>query len=133
MTAWWNDEFERPAGLIVNKVMGISAALGGDVMIANNNQHSPAPHAGQPSHPSPNRQTKRKANKKIKGKGKQNYGSPNAAAAASLYCIICKGTDHMMQQCSQYDPNHGKGPKGGKGKGGKPKGGKDSKGKAKGW
>jgi hypothetical protein len=129
MKDWWVDEFERPAGLIKNKVMGISEVIGGDVMIATNNQYSPAPHVVQT--PGQQKPSHVKRNGRKKGKGNKpsgSNGSPsNTAAASTLFCIICKATDHNMKQCRQYDPNHGKG---GKGKGGKPKGGKD-KGKGK--
>jgi hypothetical protein len=127
MKDWWYDEFERPAGMIVNKVMGLNTAIGGDVLIATNNQNSPAPHAA-PLHGQPKLTNVKRNDRKAKAKGgKGGKGSPsNGVAASSSFCVICKGTDHNMKYCPQYDPNHGKGAKG---KGGKPKG---DKGKGKG-
>ena len=134
MKDWWNDEFERPAGLINIKVMNLGAVLGGDVQIASTYHHSPSP--AQPNNQPKNGggkgtpSNKRKRNQS-KPHGKQGQkggnGSPaNAAAASQLWCKICRVTDHDHLQCPQYDPNFGKKGKGGKsGKAGKnKKGGK---------
>ena len=134
MKDWWNDEFERPAGLINIKMMNLGAALGGDVQIASTPHHTPAP--VQPNiqvkngggKGTPNGQPKRKRARSGKqGQQKGGNGSPpNSAAASQLWCKICRSSDHDYLQCSQYDPNFGKSGKGGKpGKSGKKgKGGK---------
>jgi len=141
MKDWWMDEFERPAGLIVNKVMGIGAVLGGVVQIATTHQHhSPAQlqhqlnmpakngNANKPNNNNKKRQRSKGAQKRQtppaqRSLGAGQHGSPsNGAGGSQLYCKNCKATDHDHPQCQLYDPNYakGKGGKGGKnGKGGK--------------
>jgi len=132
MKDWWVDEFERPAGLINSKVMGIGAVIGGDVQIATSYQRPSAPHQ-QPAQINGGGKGRERASKRKRGKGgnpntkgqhqtSQGNGSP--AAASDLHCKICKATDHEFTQCNRYDPNHGKNGKGGK----KGKGGKNTKG-----
>jgi hypothetical protein len=119
MKDWWVDEFERPAGLINAKVMGISAVIGGDVQIATSHHRAPAPPqpAAQINGAGRGSKRQRKREKGSKGGGKdkkhQSNGSPSGPTPEG--CKICKATDHTFTQCNQYDPNFGKnGHKGGK-------------------
>jgi len=127
MKDWWNDEFERPAGLINSRVMAVGSAIGGDVQIATSHQRAPAQNQQpqQQQQQQPPRPNKRKRNKGGNPKGSpkgQGNGSPTTTV---IPCKICKSTDHTFTQCSLFDPNHGKGKGSKKGKGGK--GGKNGK------
>jgi len=130
MKDWWNDEFERPAGLIVAKIMSLGAALDGDVQIAHQApaqlQHQlnmPPKNGkgrGQPKGQPNNKRQRNQPTKLPPLPALHNNGSPaNAAAASQLHCVICKATDHEKTQCRLFDPNHqqNKGKKGAKGKG----------------
>jgi hypothetical protein len=107
---FWTDQFERPAGLIASHVRQLSSVIDGDVQIT---RGKGSPQQQQPPSGGPRvQQPKKKANKK-KPFGKNGRDSPP--------CVICKSEDHAMTACHLYDPNHGKGKGGRKGKKGKGK------------
>jgi hypothetical protein len=121
MKDWWNDEFERPAGLINTKVLNIGNVLGGDVQISSNHQRTSAPQ--QPHQPAKGTGKVAKTKKKTtnnnnrkggdkganKGGNKGGNSNPSTAAASGLWCKICKSDQHDHVQCPQFDPNFSKG------------------------
>jgi hypothetical protein len=142
MKDWWMDEFERPAGLIVSKVMSLNAALGGDVQIASMHQQYQPPAQLQHQLNMPQKTGRGKGGGQHKNPGKRqrvtkngqtpppqqaispgHNGSP--ASSSLLSCKICRATDHDYLNCTRYDPHYrSSSSKGGKvAKGGK-KGGK---------
>ena len=144
MKDWWTDEFERPAGLIVTHVKGLNYGLGGDVQIAGQRTTPFQPPQSNNSNNGDNGgKGVRKNNNKNKNKGPRNQGHQNgaaptniakggkggkgngapasAAAASTLWCKICKSTEHDHLQCPQFVQNYsggknrkGKGTKGSK-------------------
>ena len=144
MKDWWTDEFERPAGLIVTHVKGLNYGLGGDVQIAGQ-RTTPfqPPQSNNANNGDNGGKGVRKNNNKNKNKGPRNQGHQNgaaptniakggkggkgngapasAAAASTLWCKICKSTEHDHLQCPQFVQNYsggknrkGKGTKGSK-------------------
>ena len=137
MKDWWTDEFERPAGMIKNKVLELGSVLGGDVQISTNHQRAPAQHqlhqppinnkgGGKGVRQNNNKNKNKNNNNHRSGKGENKKGgnkgsngdASNSAAASQLWCKICRATDHDHPQCPQFIPNFGSS-KGRKGKGGK--------------